>query len=408
MDLAICSGKPAFAAPLHVGRPNIGNRRLFHELVEGIMDRRWLTNGGPLVEEFESKLSKYLGVKHCVATCNATIALELAIRAAKLQGEVIVPSFTFIATAHALQWQGITPVFCDIDPETHCIDPAKIEALITPRTSGIIAVHLWGRPCNIDALANLATRHHLRLIYDAAHAFGCSHKTKMLGGFGDAEVFSFHATKFFNTFEGGAVVTDDDRLADEIRLTRNFGFASYDNVVCVGTNGKMSEISAAMGITSFHALSEFIETNRRNFQVYRTCLEGVPGVRLLQYDGHEQRNYQYVVLEIDENTAGLQRDHLIEVLRAENVLARRYFWPGCHRMEPYKSMFPEAGSGLPETEIVADKVMVLPTGTAVSSADIQKVCGILVTALKHSGRIRRLLGATDKPAASIPVSGAIS
>ncbi len=364
------------------------------ELVEGMLDRAWLSNAGPLVEDFEGRIREYVGVKHCVCMCNATIALEIAIRAAHLEGEVIVPSFTFVATAHALQWQRITPVFCDIDPGTHCIDPLKIEAMITPRTTGIIAVHLWGRPCNVELLDNIAKRHHLTLIYDAAHAFGCSHKGKMVGGFGDAEIFSFHATKFFNTFEGGAAVTNDDRLADEMRLMRNFGFAGYDNVVCVGTNGKMSEVSAAMGITSFDSIGEFVATNRRNFHVYRACLEDVPGVRLLQYDDNERQNYQYIVLEIEENTTGLQRDDLIAVLQAENVLARRYFWPGCHRMEPYKSLFPDAGSVLRETEIVADKVIVLPTGTAVNSLDIEKICAIILEALGQKASIRALLRTT--------------
>ena len=180
--------------------------------------------------------------------CNATVALEIAIRAMGMSGEVIVPSFTFVATAHALQWQEITPVFCDIDPRTHNLDPNRIEEMITPRTTGIIGVHVWGRPCAVDALAEIAQRRHLKLLFDAAHAFGCSYQGQMIGNFGDAEVFSFHATKFFNTFEGGAVVTNDDELAAKMRLMKNFGFHGYDNVIYVGTNGKMSEVSAAMGL----------------------------------------------------------------------------------------------------------------------------------------------------------------
>jgi dTDP-4-amino-4,6-dideoxygalactose transaminase len=214
-----------------VGRPNIGDRRALLQRIEGLLDRRWLSNDGPLVREFEAKIAQISDVRHCVIMCNATVALEIASRALGLAGEVILPSYTFVATAHALQWQGITPVFADIDPDTHNIDAASIEALITPRTTGIVGVHLWGRPCDTEAIENLAARRKLSVMYDAAHAFGCSHKGKMIGGFGSCEIFSFHATKFINSFEGGAIVTNDGDLARKLRLMRNFGIEGYDNVV---------------------------------------------------------------------------------------------------------------------------------------------------------------------------------
>src|SRR5580704_11466195 len=259
--LALNSGRPAFSSPLHVGRPNIGNRERLLERINDLLDRRWLTNDGPYVQELESRIASFLGVKHCVAMCNATVALEIAIRGLGLSGEVIVPAYTFIATAHALQWQEITPVFCDIDPHTHTLDPGWVERMITPRTSGIVGVHLWGRPCNVEALEVIAREHDLRLLFDAAHAFGASHQGRMLGSFGAAEVFSFHATKFVNCGEGGAVVTNDDRLAQKMRLMRNFGFAGLDRVIYVGTNGKMSELSAAMGLTSLESVGEFVAAN---------------------------------------------------------------------------------------------------------------------------------------------------
>ena len=330
--------------------------------INDLLDRRWLTNNGPFVQEFEQRVADFLGVKHCIAMCNATVALEIAIRALGLHGEVIVPSFTFIATAHALQWQEITPVFCDVDPATHNLDPAKVEAMITPRTTGIIGVHVWGRPCAIEALSEIAQRRGLKLMFDAAHAFGCSYRGRMIGNFGEAEVFSFHATKFFNTFEGGAVVTNDDELAAKIRLMKNFGFAGYDNVIYVGTNGKMSEVSAAMGLTGLESLDEFIAANRRNYAAYRAGLQDMPGIQLIAYDEAERCNYQYVIVEVDEATAGISRDDLVRVLHAENVLARRYFYPGCHQMEPYRSYFPHAGLLLPETERLTQRVMSLPTG----------------------------------------------
>ena len=200
-DLACFGGPPAFADELHVGRPNIGDRQKLAKRLDDILERRWLTNDGDYVKEFEARIAELARVKHCVVTCNATIALEIMIRALQLSGEVIVPSFTFIATAHALQSQNITPVFCDIDPQTHTLDPTKVEQLITERTTAILAVHLWGRPCEVDALAEIARRHRLKLLFDSAHAFGCSYQGRMIGSFGDAEVFSFHATKFVNSLD---------------------------------------------------------------------------------------------------------------------------------------------------------------------------------------------------------------
>jgi len=390
-ELAIFGGEPTSVEKLHVGRPNIGNRQRLLARINDLLDRRWLTNKGPYVREFERKIADMIGVKHCIAMCNATVALEIAIRAARLSGEVIVPSFTFIATAHALQWQRITPVFCDIDPHTRNIDPGRVEEMITPRTTGIIGVHLWGRPCDVEALAEIARRRNLKLLYDAAHAFGCSHKGRMIGNFGDAEVFSFHATKFFNTFEGGAVVTNDDDLAAKIRLMKNFGFAGYDNVIYIGTNGKMSEVSAAMGLTGLESLEEFIATNYRNYKQYQHELAGIPGVHLVTYDETGKCNYQYIVLEVDEAVTQVSRDQLVEILYAENVLARRYFYPGCHCMEPYCSYFPHAGLLLPETERLANRVLSLPTGTAVEPAEITRICHIVRLVATYGSEVRERL-----------------
>lgn len=376
-ELAIFGGKPAFESALHVGRPNIGNRQHFEARMADILDRKWLTNGGKYVKELEDRIAEFVGVKHCIAMCNATVALEIVIRALGLTGEVIVPSFTFVATAHALQWQQIVPVFCDIDPATHNIDPRRVEELITPQTTGIIGVHLWGRACDTEALSEIARRHHLHLLYDAAHAFACSYEGRMVGNFGDAEVFSFHATKFFNSFEGGAVTTNDDELAAKIRLMKNFGFSGYDEVTYIGTNGKMSECSAAMGLTSLDSLADFIQTNHQNYQQYQNGLAGVPEIRLMTFDEQEKCNYQYIVMELDEAGAGISRDELVEILHAENVIARRYFYPGCHRMEPYRSKYPDAGLRLPLTERLVERVVTLPTGTGVSARQVSDICELI-------------------------------
>ena len=394
-DLAILGGPPAFSEKLHVGRPNIGDRTRLMERINEILDRRWLTNAGVYVREFERRVAEMVGVRHCIAMCNGTVALEIAIRSLGLKGEVIVPSFTFIATAHALQWQEITPVFCDVDPQTHNIDPVRVEQLITPRTSGIIGVHVWGRPCDVERLEWIARKHELGLLYDAAHAFACSHNGRMIGSFGNAEVYSFHATKFVNTFEGGAVVTNDDDLAAKIRLMKNFGFAGTDTVIYIGTNGKMSEISAAMGLTALDGLDELIAVNRRNHGAYRRGLAGVPGLDLVVYDDVEKSNYQYVAVEVDADVLRLSRDDLVRVLAAENVLARRYFYPGCHRMEPYRSYFPNAGLLLPHTESLTTRVMCLPTGTTVSPEMIETVCHILKLAAAHPEQVHRALSGSE-------------
>lgn len=325
---------------------------------------------------------------------NATIALEIAARALGFQGEVIVPSFTFVATAHALQWQEITPVFCDVDPRTHNIDPSKIENLITPHTTGILGVHVWGRACDIEALDAIAQKHRLKLLFDAAHAFACTHQGRMIGGFGDAEVFSFHATKFFNTFEGGAVTTNNGQLAQRVRSMRNFGFAGLDTVLDLGTNGKMSEISAAMGLTSLESLDEFININYHNYLTYTDKLKDIPGIRLIAYDPQEKNNYQYVVLEVDEDAAGLSRDLLVDILHAENIRVRRYFYPGCHQMEPYRSYFPNAGLLLPETEKLTKKVIQLPTGTSVNNLDIEKICNTIRFIMNNAEEISRRIEQT--------------
>jgi dTDP-4-amino-4,6-dideoxygalactose transaminase len=400
-DLAVLGGPPLFSSALHVGRPNIGDRARLMARIDDMLDRRWLSNDGVYLQEFERAVAAKLGVKHCVATCNGTIALEIAIRALGLSGEVIVPSFTFIATAHALQWQQITPVFCDVDQRTHTLDPDCVERLVTSRTTGIIGVHLWGEAHHVEALEALARRRGLKLMFDAAHAFACSYGGKMIGNFGNAEIFSFHATKFLNTFEGGAICTNDDALAEKSRLMRNFGFGGYDKVIYIGTNGKMTEVAAAMGLTGLESLDEFIAINLENYRTYARELADVPGMTLHRYDDTRQQNYQYVIVEIDEAAAGISRDALVELLHAENIIARRYFTPGCHNMEPYRTSNPHAGETLPVTVELANAVMALPTGTAVNDNDIAAICEVVRFATRRGAEVTRAVAGRGR---SAPVS----
>jgi dTDP-4-amino-4,6-dideoxygalactose transaminase len=390
-ELAICGGLPLFEDPLLVGRPNIVDRRAFLQRVNDMLDRRWLTNDGPLVKEFESRIADYVGVKHCVTICNATIAIELAARALNLTGEVIVPAYTFVATAHALQWQGLTPVFADMDPATHNIDPASIERLLSPSTSAIMGVHVWGRACDTEAIEAIARRRGIPVIYDAAHAIGCSHRGRMIGGFGQCEIFSFHATKFLNSFEGGAIVTDDDDLAEKLRLMRNFGFAGYDRVTDIGTNGKMTEVCAAMGLTSLDNIDRIIARNRSNYECYSRELHGLPGISLIDYSPDRRNNYQYIVIEVDPAICPVDRDQLVATLHAENVMARKYFWPGVHRMEPYRTLQPEAYRMLPNTERMAPRIIVLPTGEVIDDHIISGVADIIRQAIAEAPRVRSAL-----------------
>jgi dTDP-4-amino-4,6-dideoxygalactose transaminase len=248
----------------------------------------------------------------------------------------------------------------------------------------------------VRRLEEIASRHGLRLLFDAAHAFGCSHGGTLIGNNGDAEIFSFHATKFVNSFEGGAIVTNDGDLADNMRLMRNFGFAGYDKVLSIGTNGKMSEVSAAMGLTSLESLDAFVATNLRNYRRYAQNLARVPGVGLAPYATDEWCNYQYVILEIDEEVTRLCRDRLQQILWAENVLARRYFYPGCHRMEPYVSSPAQGRLSLPNTEYLAHRVLSLPTGMEVSVGEIDRVCDVIRVAVACGDEASERL---DHPAA---------
>jgi dTDP-4-amino-4,6-dideoxygalactose transaminase len=278
-----------------------------------------------------------------------------------------------------------------------------LEELITPRTTGIVGVHVWGRPCAVEALQDIAHRNGLQLVFDAAHAFGCSWKGSMIGGFGLAEVFSFHATKIVHCGEGGAIVTNDDAFAARVRQLRNFGFGGCDQVVSVGTNGKMSELAAAVGLSSLENMAEFVTANDRNYRCYRQALAGVPGIGVLAYDEREQNNYQYAVLEVDESESPLTRDQWLQVLHAENVLARRYFYPGVHRMEPYRTLDSAVPSRLPVTEAVLKRVLVLPTGTAVQPDDIAVIGKIFRQAAESADELRRELP-PELPLPTVPLA----
>jgi len=362
---------------LHVGGPNLGNRKKLDRHIDGIWERRWLTNNGQLVQELERKLCAYLGVRHCIPVSNGTLGLQLAIKALGLSGEVLTTPYSFVATSHAILWENCRPVFIDIDAKTHNINPQAIESAVTAETSAILGVHVWGNPCAVEAIEDIAKRKNLKVIYDAAHAFGVGHGGRMIGNFGECEVFSLHATKFFNTCEGGAIATNNNELAAKIRLMQNFGFSGYDQVDYLGTNAKMSELHAAMGLCCFDELERIVETNKRHYLQYQRELSSLEGVRFFTYNEKETANFQYIVLEIDSRKAGCTRDELQQYLQQNEVMARRYFYPGIPRMEPYRTLFPGFVDACPACNQLCDDVLILPTGTSLDSDDVERVCSLI-------------------------------
>ncbi len=352
-----------------------------------MVDQIWasgiLSNNGPFVERLEARIAEATGARHAVAVCNATLGLQLVARALELEGEIILPAFTFVATAHAFRWEGLKPVFCDVCPEFHTLDPERAAGHLSEETVAIAAVHLWGNSAAAGELSTLAESNGLHLIFDAAHALGCAGPMTM----GDAHVFSLHATKIASGFEGGVVTTNSDLLAHRLRALRNFGFAGYDDVRALGTNAKMSEISAAMALCSMDGIAETLDANRRNDRLYREAFGDLEGIRLFAPRCAQSSNFQYLVAQIDESAFGIGRDALMAALWAEGVRARRYFFPGCHWSEPYRWECPDAPDHLPVTERLCREVLVFPTGPNVSPEAIEAIGDVVRVAQAASRRL---------------------
>jgi dTDP-4-amino-4,6-dideoxygalactose transaminase len=383
-------GAPLFAEPQHVGRPNIPDTRPFFERMRGVFERGWLSNDGPLVRELERRLAEVSGAKHAVAVANATLGLEIAARALGFEQEVIVPALTFVATAHAMLWQGMEPVLADVDLATHMLSVDCARQAITPRTTGLIPVHLWGLACDVDGLVGLGRERGLKVLFDGSHSLFATYHGRPIGRFGDATVFSFHATKFINSFEGGAIVTNDDEVADRCRRLRNFGFTGYDQVDDLGINAKMHEASAAMGLTSLDAAERIIETNRRNLELYQSRLSDLPGFSFMPRPRDERDNFQYVVTMIDQDRSPLDRDLLIKLLWAENLRVRRYFYPGVHRMAPYRDN--PLRHPVPVTERICERVLQFPTGLSIGPGEIESTAGLLRFLWDNAEAIRARVG----------------
>ncbi|WP_415391190.1 DegT/DnrJ/EryC1/StrS family aminotransferase [Porticoccus sp. Uisw_050_02] len=354
--------------------------------MRGIFDRHYYTNQGPLAQELEKKLESYLNVKHVICVTNATIGLMMAAEALELKGKVIMPSFTFIASAQSLSWTGIEPVFCDVDPITHQIAIEQIDVLVDDDVTGIMGVNLWGGACNPVALEAFASSRNLKLYFDSAQAFGCKVGDTRIANFGSLEVFSFHATKVLSATEGGCLCTNDDFLAARLRNIRSSYGAGVPVPVVKTSNGRMSEAQAAIALMSLEDFPENQQKNKLLFDLYEKKLKHIPGIKLVKPAGVTFSNYQYIVCEVDESVFGLSRDSLIAVLKAENVNARRYFYPGTHRSIEYNHA--KYNQNLPATDYLCAACIQLPVGAIVDEDAVESICEIVDRAHHHAHALK--------------------
>ena len=369
-----------FAQPVYVTRPLLPPLNEYTELLQEVWASGWLANGGEQHRALEAELAQWLQVPHLSLFNNGTIALVVACQALRLSGEVITTPFTFPATPHVLSWNNVTPVFADIDPDTLCLDPASVESLVTSRTSGILGVHVYGVPCDVHALGAIARSHGLRVVYDGAHAFGTQISGQPIASFGDATMFSFHATKLFHTAEGGALAVGDPDLKRRIDLLKNFGIKNEDEVVMPGINGKMSELQAALGRIVLRHVS--VERQRRAAirQVYEQRLCGITGLRLHAQPAGTTDSLQYLVLRVNAAQASCNRDTLHERLKRYNIITRKYFHPLCSNYDCYRHLPTASPQHLPNAYRVASEVLVLPLYGALTADDVHRICD----AIQHS------------------------
>ncbi len=394
---------------IYVTQPSLPPLEEYVELLKDIWDRKWLTNRGLYHDRFEQQLAEYLGVKHVSLFCNGMIALQVGLQALKITGEVITTPYSFPATTHALWWNHCTPVFCDIDPKTCNLDPQKIESLITPRTTAILPVHVYGNPCDVAAIQKIADTYGLKVFYDAAHAFGVRVQTAdcrpqaadylttedatttsahpesriphpesiSILNFGDLSMISFHATKVFNTAEGGALITNDPKLKERIDYLKNFGFANETTVVAPGTNGKMNELQAALGIVQLRYVDDYIQKRLEVDRLYREALAGIPGIRMLESGAGVTRNGAYFPIFVDEFEYGISRDALYERLKAEGINGRRYFYPLISHFPMYRGLVSTKPESLTVAERFASEVICLPSYAALGKNEVARVVDVI-------------------------------
>lgn len=389
MKAGVLTGKPSFNEKIFVTKTTLPSFKEITPSFRKIFESKWVTNNGPFVQNFEKQLARFIGVKHCAVFSNGTQALELLIRTLNLKGEIITTPFTFPATVHAIKANNLSPVFCDIDPENYNIDETKLSKLITKKTSAILAVNVFGNPSNIEALEKTAKKNKLKLIFDSAHAFGCSYKGKRIGCFGNAEMFSFHAAKLFTTIEGGAVTTNDSRLYKKLCLLRNFGIVNEEKTACWGTNAKMNELAAAIGLGNLKKIKSKIKKLRKWNAVYKKQLKTIPGLKFQKINKKAKINHQYFAIEVNPKEFGLSRDQLHKALKFDNVIARKYFYPGCNKIPDYKKIPSSSPKNLPITERISKQILCLPVYPELSVESVKKVCNVIKSIHLDSERVAK-------------------
>lgn len=366
--------------PIKIMQPLLPDLADMNRMIKEIWDSKQLSNNGQMVVKLEGALADFLNVDDISVFANGTIALEIACKLLKLSGEVITTPFTYPATVTALSRNRVTPVFCDIDEKTYNINADLIESLITERTTAIMPVHVFGNPCDVDKIQGIAERYGLKVLYDAAHAFGVKYKGRSIASYGDISMFSFHATKVYNTIEGGALVFNHPHLKQRADEMRNFGILKNGDIIEPGTNGKMNEVQAAVGLLLLDKLDAEIKRRKEITSTYIKMLADVPGIRINQPVGDIVYNYPYFVITIDEKVYGLSRDALFEELKLNNVFARKYFYPLCSNLQCYRYLQSSEKAKLPVANAVADSVLALPLYGELSIDEVVYICSVI-----HSG-----------------------
>jgi dTDP-4-amino-4,6-dideoxygalactose transaminase len=371
------------ARNIYVTQPALPPLEEFIPYLQQIWDSKILTNGGPFHQQLEKELAQYLGVQHLALFTNATIALVTALQALRVTGEVITTPYSFVATAHSLLWNGLKPVFVDIDAATLNLDPARIEAAITPQTTAIMPVHCYGHPCDVERIQRIADVHGLKVIYDAAHAFAVERQDGSVLQHGDLSVLSFHATKVFNTFEGGAIICPDAKTKQRIDYLKNFGFADEVTVVAPGINGKMNEMQAAFGLLQLKSIDQVIHKREQIDQFYRMALADIAGIRCVQDSGETRRNYSYFPILVQDDYP-VARDTLFNALRAQGIYARRYFYPLITDFPMYRGLASASSANLPVATRIAQQVICLPIYPDLAQVDAQGIVDMIKQMARRS------------------------
>ncbi len=363
--------------PVFVTQPFLPPLKEFQEYLELIWDSHILTNGGSFHHKLEEELAKYLGVKYISLFSNGTLALITALKALRITGEVITTPFSFVATTHALWWNAVKPVFVDIEPETYTLDPEKIEAAITPQTTAILPVHVYGNPCKMQRIKQIADTYGLKIIYDACHTFGSKLNGQSIVKFGDLSILSFHATKVFNTFEGGAIVCHDEKTKLYIDQLKNFGFIDETTVVTPGINAKMNEIQAAFGLLQLKYVDDLIIKRKERSMLYNSLLADVGGIKIMHEKSGLDYNYAYYPILVNEKEFGCSRDELYNRLKKSNIFSRRYFYPLISDFPTYKALPSSSSSNLPVAHSISQQILCLPIYPLLELEDVVRIAKII-------------------------------